>query len=75
MRHHLALSLVPIRIFDAGGNAEQTLWFAERHKHSWLKELDRKSVDLGKGKRMIVRGGKLDTKFNITVPGNLDAGV
>jgi len=50
-------------------------WFAERHKHSWLKELDRKAVDLGKGKRMIVRGGKLDTKFNITVPGNLDANV
>lgn len=50
-------------------------WFAERHKHSWLKELDRKAVDLGKGKRMIVRGGKLDTKFNITIPGNLDAGV
>jgi len=48
-------------------------WFAERHKHSWVKELDRKAVDLGKGKRMIVRGGKLDTKFNITVPENLDA--
>lgn len=48
-------------------------WFAERHKHGWLKELDRKGVDLGTGKRMIVRGGKLDTKFNITVPGNLDA--
>ena len=50
-------------------------WFAERHKHSWLKELDRKAVDLGKGKRMIVRGGKLDTKFNITVPESLNGGV
>jgi Transcriptional regulator, AbiEi antitoxin, Type IV TA system/Transcriptional regulator, AbiEi antitoxin N-terminal domain len=50
-------------------------WFAERHKHSWLKELDQKAVDLGKGKRMIVRGGKLDTKFNITVPGNLNGGL
>jgi hypothetical protein len=32
-------------------------------------------IDLGKGKRMLVRGGKLDTKYNITVPENLDAGV
>ena len=38
------------------------------------KGLDRKGIDLGQGKRMLVRGGKLDTKFNITVPENLDAG-
>jgi len=50
------------------------LWFAERHKHAWLKGLDRKGIDLGRGKRMLVRGGKLDTRFNITVPENLDAG-
>jgi hypothetical protein len=51
------------------------LWFAERHNHAWLKGLDRKGIDLGQGKRMLVRGGKLDTKFNITVPENLDASV
>jgi hypothetical protein len=28
----------------------------------------------GIGKRMLQRGGKLDPKFNITVPENLDAG-
>jgi hypothetical protein len=50
-------------------------WFAERHTHAWLQKLDRSAVDLGKGKRMLVRGGKLDTKYNITVPENLDAGV
>jgi hypothetical protein len=50
------------------------LWFAERHNHAWLKKLDLSGIDLGRGKRMLVRGGKLDTKFNITVPGNLDAG-
>jgi Transcriptional regulator, AbiEi antitoxin, Type IV TA system/Transcriptional regulator, AbiEi antitoxin N-terminal domain len=49
------------------------LWFAERHNHAWLQKLDRKPIDLGSGKRMLVRGGKLDTKFNITVPENLDA--
>jgi hypothetical protein len=49
------------------------LWFAERHHHAWLKSLDREGIDLGSGKRMIVRGGKLDTQYNITVPGTLDA--
>ena len=49
------------------------LWFAERHNHAWLKKLDRSVIDLGHGKRMLVRGGKLDTKYNITVPGDLDA--
>jgi hypothetical protein len=44
------------------------LWFAERHNHAWLKKLDQDGIDLGHGKRMIVRGGKLDTKYNITVP-------
>jgi|SRR5208283_1832237 len=49
-------------------------WFAERHNHAWLQKLERKEIDLGSGKRMLVRGGKLDPKFNITVPENLDAG-
>lgn len=49
-------------------------WFAERHNHAWLPKIDRSGIDLGKGKRMLVRGGKLDTKYNITVPANLDAG-
>jgi hypothetical protein len=50
-------------------------WFAERHNHAWLQKIDRAGIDFGKGKRMLVRGGKLDTKYNITVPENLDAGV
>ena len=50
------------------------LWFAERHGHPWLERLDRGGIDLGKGKRMLVRGGKLDPTYQITVPVNLDAG-
>ena len=50
------------------------LWFAERHNHAWMQQLDCKEIDLGSGKRMLVRGGKLDRKFNITVPEKLDAG-
>lgn len=49
-------------------------WFAERHNHTWLQKIDRSTIDLGKGKRMLVRGGKLDPKYDITVPENLDAG-
>jgi len=50
------------------------LWFAERHPHAWLKKLNRKDIDLGRGKRMLVRGGKLDPTFNITVPESIDGG-
>lgn len=48
------------------------LWFAERHQPPWLNALERGAIDLGKGKRMLVKGGKLDPKFNITVPESLD---
>ena len=50
------------------------LWFAERHGHPWFERLDRDGIDLGTGKRMLVRGGKLDPKYRITVPEDLDAG-
>jgi hypothetical protein len=49
------------------------LWFAERHDHPWITRLDRRGIDLGQGKRMLVSGGKLDTKYNITVPEKFDA--
>ncbi len=49
------------------------LWLAERHNQRWLKAIDRTKIDLGRGKRMLIRGGKLDTKYNITVPENLGA--
>lgn len=48
-------------------------YFADRHGHAWLKRLDKTAIDLGKGKRMLVRGGKLDPVYLITVPEDLDA--
>jgi hypothetical protein len=48
-------------------------FFADRHKHSWLKHLNKKDVDLGSGKRMLVKGGRLDSKYLITVPRDFDA--
>lgn len=50
------------------------LWFAERHNHPWLKGLDLAKIDLGRGKRLLARGGKLDPRYLITVPENIDAG-
>ncbi|HJU30257.1 MAG TPA: type IV toxin-antitoxin system AbiEi family antitoxin domain-containing protein [Hyphomicrobiaceae bacterium] len=47
-------------------------FFADRHAHAWLKRLDRSAIDLGSGKRMLVKGGRLDAKHLITVPETLD---
>jgi hypothetical protein len=44
------------------------LWFAARHTHAWQKRIDVSDVDLGQGKRMIVKGGALDAQYQITVP-------
>jgi Transcriptional regulator, AbiEi antitoxin, Type IV TA system/Transcriptional regulator, AbiEi antitoxin N-terminal domain len=41
---------------------------AESSQHAWVKKLDLSKVDFGKGKRMLVKGGRLDSKYNITVP-------
>jgi Transcriptional regulator, AbiEi antitoxin, Type IV TA system/Transcriptional regulator, AbiEi antitoxin N-terminal domain len=48
-------------------------FFANRHSHAWLKRLDRRKVDLGTGKRLLVKGGKLDPATQITVPEDLHA--
>jgi hypothetical protein len=43
-------------------------WLADRHQHPWLEKLHREKIDLGAGKRMLVKEGKLDKKYNITIP-------
>lgn len=48
------------------------LALAHRHHHAWLKHLDLANVDLGKGKRVLTPGGKYDTRFQITLPADLD---
>jgi len=47
------------------------LFFADRHHHAWRSRLDMSRVDLGSGKRVLVKGGKLDPHYNITVPSDL----
>lgn len=48
------------------------LALAERHKHAWFARLDLGQIDLGKGKRMLVPGGRLHPKYQITLPADLD---
>jgi len=44
------------------------LWLAGRHQHAWLKHLTPNNYALGRGKRLLARGGKLDATWQITVP-------
>ncbi|MGO6881531.1 type IV toxin-antitoxin system AbiEi family antitoxin domain-containing protein [Rhizobium ruizarguesonis] len=48
-------------------------FFADRHAPPWLRQINREEVSLGSGKRMLVKGGKLDPKYLITVPEDLGA--
>ena len=47
-------------------------FFADRHRHAWLRRIDKSKIDLGKGKRMLVRGGTLNAAYQITVPKDFD---
>lgn len=44
------------------------LFLSAHYHYPWTEKLDRSAVDLGKGKRLIVRGGRYDREFRITVP-------
>lgn len=44
------------------------LFMAEKHDHAWFNELNLDRISLGSGKRVIVKDGTLDKKYNITVP-------
>lgn len=50
-------------------------FYADRHAHAWVKHVDRTHVDLGKGKRQLAPGGRLDARYQITIPASLSASV
>lgn len=50
------------------------LFLAEEAGHAWVKELNILKLDLGKGKRSIVKGGRLDKRYQITVEPNINSG-
>ncbi|OOW67563.1 hypothetical protein Xmlh_16665 [Xanthomonas axonopodis pv. melhusii] len=48
------------------------LALADRHRHAWLAHVPLDGVDLGRGKRALVPGGRLHPTYQITLPGDLD---
>ncbi|MNL46088.1 hypothetical protein D3C87_1687730 [compost metagenome] len=48
------------------------LALASRHGHAWLSHVPLEGVDLGRGKRSLVPGGRLHPTYQITLPGDLD---
>ena len=47
------------------------LYMAEKAGHPWLEDLDVSKIDLGKGKRSIVKKGVFNAKYQITIPRDL----
>ncbi len=44
------------------------MFMAEAANHAWVKRLKISKTELGKGKRVVIGGGRLDPKYQITVP-------
>lgn len=44
------------------------LFLAEHLNHAWLNDLHLDKINLGKGKRVIIKDGHLDAKYQITIP-------
>ena len=44
------------------------LFFGHFYKHPWIARLNESEINLGSGKRMIVLDGKLEKRYQITVP-------
>lgn len=44
------------------------LFFSERNELPWLVDLNLHNVNLGSGKRVIVKNGKYNTKYQISIP-------
>jgi hypothetical protein len=44
------------------------LYMAEKNNHRWFSALDLNKIDIGAGKRVIIKNGILDKKYLITVP-------
>jgi hypothetical protein len=50
------------------------LALADAAGHAWMRHLDLTGVDLGRGPRTLVRGGKLHKRYKITLPDSFVVG-
>ena len=71
---HLRPALVAELLRDCKSVKAKRLFLAlaERANHAWLRHLDKSGIDLGSGKRVLEKGGKLDATYLITLPEDLD---
>lgn len=46
-------------------------WLAKRQSYPWFSKLDATNYNLGSGKRVVAKNGKLDTDYLITVPSHM----
>lgn len=44
------------------------LWMADQHRHAWFAKLNMDTIKLGSGNRVLMKNGKLDKTYKITVP-------
>ncbi|GMQ89838.1 MAG: hypothetical protein BMS9Abin10_0173 [Gammaproteobacteria bacterium] len=44
------------------------MFLSEECGHAWVGKVDLSRVNFGRGKRMLVKGGRFDAKYGITVP-------
>jgi len=44
------------------------MFLAAKSQHPWVEKLDQNRINFGKGKRVIAKEGRLDKRYNITVP-------
>lgn len=47
------------------------LFLAEKAAHEWFKRIRTESIELGKGKRSLAKGGVLIRKYGLSVPREL----
>lgn len=48
------------------------LYMGEKSQLQWVRKIDKDKLNLGSGKRSIVKGGKLNQRYQITVPEDLE---
>jgi len=44
------------------------MFMAKYYNHAWVKQIREKTVELGRGKRVVVKKGKLNKEYLITIP-------
>jgi hypothetical protein len=49
------------------------LVLAEHYGYPWLRKVDMRNVELGRGKRQLIKSGKLHARYAITIPEDFGA--